>query len=841
MANKLKVIASLKIDESAKRIATDLMVISAKLAKQELPSFIGFLDREKTKTNIESTLNQIKDLKVEVGVNASSVQQAVQNAADAAGDGNKKTKTGKKVAEKIFDVEELKSQGRLFFKESDNIVRDIQEHFKSITYTNKDGGLSNVYKDINVDVLRNSENKIVSVTVALKNYKGILEDIHLTRKKMKDGEDEFTGFLTSSSMKSNRNEGKELQNRLNLIQQYETALSKIKYSATNEKSKKVLLDTEHLNEVNTKIGEAETMLQSWKDKTTAVTEEEKRQYKALKAEIEKLITKYRDLETVGKSTNNTNGGLSSTLNYLSRMEQSVSTINSRTLKQANPLIEGTKYFDTYKKEYDKVIEKVHEYQNANKAMTDEQKRELNAMITNLRNVAKEQQRAANPPMISSRDVTNSKIVATAELDKLEAKWKRQSFLTDDFRKKVAQLRTDLAKVGGTGDWQKYQAQLQAVKSEYQKLKAEFKNTNDLTKLNQQTSILYNRITTYMRNNSKATKLYGDQLNALREKTRTVTDASQYQEINREFQQLTTNIAAAGKAGHTLGTTIQNIVQRFSAYFGVTATITKIINLMKTMISDVGELDKSMVALKRVTNETNETYDAFFKQATASAKKLSSSINDIVAATADFAKLGYNMTDASKLAEIAKMYSNVADMDISEATNNLVSVMKAYNIGADDALQIVDKFDILNNTMSVTAAELGEGSKRAAAVLASAGNSLDQTLAMISGASEITQDVDKTSNAFRTLALRIQGMKGKLEELGEESEGLESISKIQTQILNITKGQVNIFDEATNKFRATYDIMEDISRVWNDLADTDRANLLEIIAGMCFYRNVQQCA
>ena len=35
------------------------------------------------------------------------------------------------------------------------------------------------------------------------------------------------------------------------------------------------------------------------------------------------------------------------------------------------------------------------------------------------------------------------------------------------------------------------------------------------------------------------------------------------------------------------------------------------------------------------------------------------------------------------------------MDISDATNNLVSVMKAYNIGADDAIQIVDKFDKLN--------------------------------------------------------------------------------------------------------------------------------------------------
>lgn len=73
------------------------------------------------------------------------------------------------------------------------------------------------------------------------------------------------------------------------------------------------------------------------------------------------------------------------------------------------------------------------------------------------------------------------------------------------------------------------------------------------------------------------------------------------------------------------------------------------------------------------------------------------------------------------------------------------------------------------------------------------------------------------------------MKGELESLGEESEGIESISKIQTQILNLTKGKVNIFDNLGN-FRSIYDIMKDISEVYNDISQTDQASLTEILFG-----------
>ena len=73
------------------------------------------------------------------------------------------------------------------------------------------------------------------------------------------------------------------------------------------------------------------------------------------------------------------------------------------------------------------------------------------------------------------------------------------------------------------------------------------------------------------------------------------------------------------------------------------------------------------------------------------------------------------------------------------------------------------------------------------------------------------------------------MKGNLEELGEEYENVESISKIQTQILNRTDGAVNIFDDKGN-FKSTYEIIKGISEVWDHISQTKQADLLEIIAG-----------
>ena len=102
--------------------------------------------------------------------------------------------------------------------------------------------------------------------------------------------------------------------------------------------------------------------------------------------------------------------------------------------------------------------------------------------------------------------------------------------------------------------------------------------------------------------------------------------------------------------------------------------------------------------------------------------------------------------------------------------------------------------------------------------------------MITGIVEVTQDPEQAGSTLKILSLRLRGMKGALEELGEETdENVENISKMQGQILNLTKGKVNIFDGA-GEFRSTYEIMQDIASVWDELNSKAQADLLETIAG-----------
>ena len=77
-------------------------------------------------------------------------------------------------------------------------------------------------------------------------------------------------------------------------------------------------------------------------------------------------------------------------------------------------------------------------------------------------------------------------------------------------------------------------------------------------------------------------------------------------------------------------------------------------------------------------------------------------------------------------------------------------------------------------------------------------------------------------------MRLRGAKAELEEAGEETDGLvESTSKLQDKIMALTGVDI-MLDDST--FKSTYDILLEISKVWNDLSDVNRASLLEVIAG-----------
>lgn len=303
-----------------------------------------------------------------------------------------------------------------------------------------------------------------------------------------------------------------------------------------------------------------------------------------------------------------------------------------------------------------------------------------------------------------------------------------------------------------------------------------------------------------------------------------------QKIKNEFTQIEIAERSAGRLGKSFIDTLKAGARKFAEWGLASNAVMTVWNKSKEMVQAVYDIDTAMTNLYKVTDETAERYDQFLDSASKKAKELGQSVTNLVEQTANWAKLGYSLDDAGKLAEISSIYSNVGEVDNDTAVSDMVTAMKAFNIEASDAITIVDRLNALGNKYATSASALGTGLSNSASSLALAGNSIDETLAMITAMTEITQDASESGNALKILSMRLRGMKGELEALGEESEGLESISKIQTQILNLTGGKVNIFGDDGN-FKSTYEIMQGISEVWTEISQTDQAALLEIIAGI----------
>lgn len=381
------------------------------------------------------------------------------------------------------------------------------------------------------------------------------------------------------------------------------------------------------------------------------------------------------------------------------------------------------------------------------------------------------------------------------------------------------------------------SQFDVLQGECTELQTSLRNTAALNKFGSNVEVLRNKIIALRDANGKSVKEFGhvyDSLLASTDKMKTsfsqgVIDNETLNVTNRQFRILEGNIKNANVAGNGLFKTLWESAKKFSSWMSLTYVISSLVRSIRNAVTSVKEIDSAMTSLKKVTDETSTTYNNFLDGASKRAKELHTTMTDLIEQTATWAKLGYGLEDAQNLSEISMIYSKVGEVDNKTAVSDLVTVMKSFNIEAENSIRIVDMLNQLGNTFATDAASLGEGMTKAASALNMGGNSLEQALALLTGGVEITQNAPEMANALKVITMRIQGMKGSLEELGEEYEDIESISKTQTHILNLTGGKVNIFDEQGN-FRSTYDILKDVSDIIDKLSDTERADLTETLFG-----------
>lgn len=310
-------------------------------------------------------------------------------------------------------------------------------------------------------------------------------------------------------------------------------------------------------------------------------------------------------------------------------------------------------------------------------------------------------------------------------------------------------------------------------------------------------------------------------------------------LKQRFIDVQNAARTAGKLGKTWFQTLREGMSSFSYWTSSTFLVMKAIQSVKGGIRSIVELDTALVDLKKTATMTNSELEKFYYDSNKTAKQMGVTTKEILEQASAWSRLGFSTAEqATKMAKYSSMFKLISPgMDLESSTDGLVSVMKAFKIGLEDTDDVVDgimsKINIIGNTKALNNSDIIEFLTRSSSAMASANNSLEETIALGEAAVEVTRDASNTGQVMKTTSMRIRGYDEEFESYTEDLENLKG------EIADLTKtaktpGGISLFtDETKETYKSTYKILEEISEIWNDLTDKNQAN------SMCLY--VQKCA
>lgn len=187
----------------------------------------------------------------------------------------------------------------------------------------------------------------------------------------------------------------------------------------------------------------------------------------------------------------------------------------------------------------------------------------------------------------------------------------------------------------------------------------------------------------------------------------------------------------------------------------------------------------------------------------------------------------------ELAQTALLYQNIADEEVStsDATALIVSQMKAFNVEAEDSMKIIDQINEVSNNFAVSSADLATAIPKVSATMAQAGNSMSETLALVTAGTEVmTGQSSRVARGLRSITLNLQGM----DDAGNKD--LELTAKMEGAF---NKLGITLMD-SNGQMKSTYQILSELAAKYPQLDQNTKNYYASLIGGRVCH-SVQKCA
>ena len=166
----------------------------------------------------------------------------------------------------------------------------------------------------------------------------------------------------------------------------------------------------------------------------------------------------------------------------------------------------------------------------------------------------------------------------------------------------------------------------------------------------------------------------------------------------------------------------------------------------------------------------------------------------------------------------------------------MSSLQAFTAKGQDvgqrAEEIVDILNNIGNRYPVATNELAEGLATSSAALVAANNSIEAQVALLAAGNATMQDVSAVASGLKIVAARLRGTTTDIDD--DADSAVTNVSKLQAKVKALTAeangGEgIDILNE-DGEYKSTYEILSEISKIFDKMDDVSSAALLELIAG-----------
>lgn len=202
----------------------------------------------------------------------------------------------------------------------------------------------------------------------------------------------------------------------------------------------------------------------------------------------------------------------------------------------------------------------------------------------------------------------------------------------------------------------------------------------------------------------------------------------------QIRSLSSDINAASRNMNTFAASVEYTVERFAQIGIVVGAFRLLKRAISDMIDVVTNLNTSLVELQKVADLEGNSLKDFTEQAYGLGEQLARTGQEVIDATTVFSRAGYEIQDAFDLAESSLLLTNVADgiSSVSDASSVLISVLKAFNMSADDSMHIVDSLNEVSNNYAIDTDNLADILTRVSGTLAQTGTTMEEVFGLAVG-------------------------------------------------------------------------------------------------------------